>query len=259
MKALNFILIFMLILICENLFSFQGFELCRIIDKDGYTNIRKGMGLDFEVVDKLLEDELFYCKFNEDQEWFEIKTFKGYLEKRFNYNDKLYIHKSRVESIKCITLVEKKELLLMSFVRYRDIGNQRNKIVSNYNREEKKWLNKSDSLIYVRINNSFEYEHETRFIVLLQETFSNYFCATKDQEVIEIFFEAIFANDGSASESPSFALGECYLCHPDTLINWIKQIKNEYKKKYILMQLDWGIQNVAPELADDFLVKTKGL
>ena len=38
----------------------KDFELALIEDKDGFTNIRKGMGTDYEVFDKILEGEFFY-------------------------------------------------------------------------------------------------------------------------------------------------------------------------------------------------------
>lgn len=52
-------------------------QLAVIDDPDGYTNIRNGPGMDFDIIGKVLLDEKFYVKPNPDKQWWHVKTQAG--------------------------------------------------------------------------------------------------------------------------------------------------------------------------------------
>lgn len=236
----------------QSLFSSSEFDYCRINDKDGYTNVRSGRGTEFEVIGQLKKDQIFACKIDENYDWYEV------LEPHFclnvqpkKYRAKLYIHKSRVQKIADLPSKEKRALLEKSFAIYRDLGNQR-AALWNHSIYDNGWSSEEDSLIYKKLHYSSECEHESRYVLLLQDCFPNYICETQDQELLKLFFDTIYANNGSASESPPWALAECYVCDEELILSLIKSIKNRDKRRYVLGQLEFGILNLAPDIIEDF-------
>ncbi|VXD13399.1 SH3 domain-containing protein [Marinoscillum sp. 108] len=87
---MNKTLLFILIVFASNLcFGQQWYGV--INDPDGYTNVRKGPGTNYEIVAKAQDNEIFYIE-DSDSDWFLIYLIENnYLEG--------YIHSSRVRRI----------------------------------------------------------------------------------------------------------------------------------------------------------------
>lgn len=63
-------------------------QIAVIDDIDGYTNIRNGPGMDFDVIGKVLTGEEFYVTPNREKQWWLIKTKNGI---------KGYMHRSKIK------------------------------------------------------------------------------------------------------------------------------------------------------------------
>ena len=56
--------------------SLANERLARVIDKDGFTNVRAGQGLSFDIVDKITTNDFFYCETSGTSDWFKVKLLK---------------------------------------------------------------------------------------------------------------------------------------------------------------------------------------
>jgi hypothetical protein len=53
----------------------------------------------------------------------------------------------------------------------------------------------------------------------------------------------MWSDKGSANEMPSFAIGECFVCKTDRVIEQLKKIKNAEQKEFIFDTIEWGLEN----------------
>ena len=65
--------------------------------------------------------------------------------------------------------------------------------------------------------------------------FSDYFCKTKDSVTLKQFFATTWADNGSANEMPSFAFGDCFVCHSDIVLRQLKSVKDTEQLKLIVL------------------------
>lgn len=87
--------------------------------------------------------------------------------------------------------------------------------------------------------------HENVFIPLL-EPFKALVCSDGDRQLLSEFMMVLIATPGSADETPSWVLGDIYLCRPDLVAELFKKL-GEPQKDIIFRALDWGFQNVTYE------------
>lgn len=213
-------------------------RLARVIDKDGFTNVRAGQGLSFDIVDKVTIDDFFYCETDVNSEWVKVKLLK------WSSGDQItgYIHKSRIQIIEELSSEEQKKIILSTLNRQKLLADKFIESNKRYNRELKKWNNKTDSISYRTTVGELELHSETRYSAILQ-LLPRAFCSTKDKLIITSFFTTIWSDKGSASEEPSFAIGECFACATKVLSDQIKQLKNKEQKKLIIDDIEWGLLN----------------
>jgi hypothetical protein len=213
-------------------------RLARVIDKDGFTNVRAGQGLSFEIVEKVTTSEFFYCETNDNGDWFKVKLLRWYS------GDKItgYIHKSRIQVIEELTNDEQKKIILSVLNRQKLLADKFVESHKNYNKELKKWNSKADSILYKTSVSELELYSETGYSAILQ-LLPKTFCSTKDNSIIARFIATIWSDKGSASEEPSFAIGECFACETKLLTDQIRQLKNKEQKKLIIDDIEWGLLN----------------
>jgi len=70
-----------------------------------------------------------------------------------------------------------------------------------------------------------------------------YVCKSKSKEIVIALIRVIITSLNSASESPSYTLGEMYLCQPDTVINAYTSL-TKVEKNNIFPLLSFGFENV---------------
>ncbi len=167
-------------------FNLQDAKKGVINDPDGYTNIRSGQGTEFEVIGKLFEDEIFLYSPVDSSNWWVVYKY---------WNLYGFVHKSRIKDISTFTAQELKPKLSAIF-------RQELKL---FREESSEWMD----------------FHEKTFNHSLG-MFESYVCRTKDEEMFKLFISILQAEDGSADESPAFALGKVFLCQPDWVLSRIQ-------------------------------------
>ena len=219
MRYLLTILIF-----CCALTLFADNKLAIINDPDGYTNVRKGRGTNYKVVDTLFTEDFFYFEIADKSGWSKVIAWRG---KQIEG----YVHKSKIQEVSKLTANKQKELITNAL-------NRQKLLADNY---QTAWQD-GDSLAYRKTMKELEFHSESKYDPVLN-LLPEYFCKTGDVEVVNLFVTTIIADKSSASESPSFAIGACYICKSNEVNGQIGQLKNTEQKKQILDQIEWGLLN----------------
>lgn len=213
-------------------------RLARIVDKDGFTNVRAGQGLSFEVVDKVTTDEFFYCDATDSNDWVKVKLFKW----RSGNQVTGYVHRSRVQIIEELSEREQKEIIFSVLKKQKLLADEFLASHRKYNKELKKWNSKADSASYRKAVTELEHYSDVAYSPILQ-VLPKTFCRIKDMVLVNTFFETMWSDRGSANEMPSFAIGECFACNTKGLGDQIKQLKNQKQKALIIDHIEWGLMN----------------
>lgn len=195
-----------------------------INDQDGFTFVRSGQGKDFKVVDTLFTDDFFYYQFINNSEWSQVTAWKGRQIEGF-------IYKSRVQEVEKLDRKKQKELITKILEKHRILAD-------NF---QNAWKSK-DSIAYTITVRLLEFHSDTKYEPILN-ILPKYFCLTKDFEILQLFFEAMWADKGSANEMPSFSIGDCFICNPDLVIEQLTKIKTIEQKTFILDSIEWGLLN----------------
>lgn len=230
------------LLLTALLFSFSSYaeeKLARINDADGYTNIRAGEGVNFEILDVVVDDEFFICE-ESGRQWLKIRALKNTGCCSFVEG---YMHKSRVQFIEKLPDSTQKQLLLEIFNKQKQLTEEYLGLYDTYRLNEG-WQNSKDSLQFIDLQkksgNHSEYKYQP---VLYMDILSSYFCRTKDVDVLAVFYETLWADRGSASENPGFAVGACYICHPELTLEPVRTLPGR-KKELVLGHIVHGLYNV---------------
>ena len=223
----KFLLINILFLLCT-LTLFAQNKLSVIKDADGFTNVRSGQGKEFSIIGTIEKDEFFYCNMMTKNEWVEIFTL-GCSKEQI----KGYIHRSRVQLVENLNYKKQKELIIKIFDK---------QIILNENFIPV-WKNRDKDMAayqtaYIEHLNHSYCEYSSILGIL-----PKYFCSTNDIEIIKFFFATMWADNGSANEQPSFAIGDCFVCRTNIIIEQLKKIKNVEQKEFILDHIEWGLLN----------------
>lgn len=195
-----------------------------IKDSDGFTNVRSGPGINFEVIDTLYNEDFFYFKLDENSDWAKVTAWKG---RQFEG----FIHKSRIQEVKNLDNNSLKEIIVKVLDRQRVLAN-------NFRAA---WKSK-DSLAYRTTVRELENYNDTKYDPIIQ-VIPEYFCSTEDIEIIDKFFATMWADQGTANELPSFSIGDCFICKPDLVIERLDKVTDKEQKKLILNHIEWGLIN----------------
>ena len=202
-------------------------KLAIINDADGFTNVRSGQGKEFSVIDTIKKDEFFYCDLTVRDEWIKIVAMKWKDAKQVEG----YVHRSRIQLVENLDNKKQKELIVQ-------ILNRQKILADNF---QIAWKNK-DSIAYRTTRNELELYSDIKYSPIL-DILPKYFCSTNDTEILQLFFLTMWANKGSANEMPSFAIGYCFVCKTDIVIEQLTKIKDTEHKELILDHIDWGLIN----------------
>ena len=216
-------------------------RLAIIIDKDKFTNVRSGQGLSFEVVDTVRANEFFYCEPTHTSDWYKVTLLKWYIHSGEQITG--YIHKSRVQIIEDLKISDQTAIILSVLKKEKQLADRFLESNKKYNRVLDKWDNKNDSVEYKKAVGELEPYSETTYSAILQ-ILPKVFCNTKDKVIINSFIETMWSDKGSASEDPSFSIGECFACDPKLLSAQIRKIKNKEEKELIVNHIEWGLLNI---------------
>ena len=200
-------------------------KLAMINDADGFTNIRSGKGKEFSIIATIDKDEFFYCEMTEKDEWIKIIALKWIKGKMVEG----YIHRSRIQLVENFSRNKQKELISQIL--------NRRKIIAETFHNNRNTKNRNYEITDEEISH-----RETKYNPILG-FLPKYFCATNDISIIQLFFETMWAEYGSANEIPSFAIGECFVCKPNIIIEQLVKINDTEQKELILNHIEWGLLN----------------
>lgn len=213
-------------------------RLARVIDKDGFTNLRSGQGLTFDIVCKVTTNDFFYCDAVNNSDWAKVTLLKWYSGDQITG----YIHKSRIQIIEELSNEQQKKIVLSVLERQKLLADKFVESHKKYNKKLKKWNNQADSILYRITVGELELYSETGYSAILH-LLPKTFCNTRDKLIISSFFATIWSDKGSASEEPSFAIGECFACDTNLLSDQIRQLKNREQKKLLIDDIEWVLLN----------------
>lgn len=207
-------------------------KIARIEDKDNYTNVRSGRGTSFEILCTVDSNDLFYCEVADSFGWYRVLTNKWDYKNRTQLYG--YMHKSRVRFIEQLPVAVQKNILVNVLNEEKRLGEIQNAAWEKYNWEDS---------IYRKAYRNAEFHSDFKYEPMLN-VLPKYFCETKDEQILQLFFEVIWVNKGSASEIPAFALGDCFACEPGIMTRLIAAIENKELKELIIDDIDWGLLNL---------------
>lgn len=199
-------------------------RLALINDSDGFTNVRNGKGTDFNVIDTLFADDLFYFSIESNSDWASVIAWRGRQIEGF-------IHKSRIKEVQSLDNHTLKNLIL-------NILEKQRLHAENFTSA----LRSNDELLYRNSAKALENHSEAKYTPILT-VLPTYFCSTDDSTTIDELFATVWADQGSASEMPSFSIGTCFVCNPNLLIDRINNISNSEQKQLIFDHIIWGLLN----------------
>jgi hypothetical protein len=226
----------LLLLIFSN--SLAAEKLARGVDKGGYTNVRAGQGLTFDVVAKVTSKDYFFCDPAKSDEWIKVTLHKWESGNQITG----YIHKSRIEVIEDLSDDAQKEIIFSVLKKQKQLADRYVEYHTKYANELHHWHKKSDSVIFDHAVRELEDHSETTYTPVLN-ILENLFCKTNDVTLITHVIETIWSDRESANEVPSFALGDCFACDPQILSEQIRKISNKEQKQLIVSDIEWGLRN----------------
>lgn len=217
MKCIR-ILIFLLLI---PILAFGQDDLAMINESDSSVNIRSDKTNDSETIATIKEGEFFLCK-PSDEVWWKVVNF---------HSQTGYIQKSQITLIKNLSDNNQKELIIKTINKLKDYRNKYDSLSLIIPNEERMAL-----LLEFEI---FEENVYTPLLPFLSELF----CKNMDIKLLNIFLEILIINKMSANELPAWTLGDCYLCHPNLVLNQIDNYLDEDKEnlKFLLI---FGFENV---------------
>ena len=239
MKKKLFLSLYLCIALC--IFAKAQMLPAMINDLDGITNIRSGRGVNFDVVGQINTDEFFYCD-SSCNGWWSVYVLKTDKEQRLKQLEG-YVHSSRVQLLKDLPDSAQKNLILTILSAFKKLNERQTALFRKYDHVSNKWKSSTDSLAYKTLYpKSWNYS-DMKYDYMLN-ILPYYFCRTQDTVVLQLFLATIWANSGSASEAPSYAIGECFKCQPDLVVAQISKYKSKEKRNFFYDHIEFGLGDV---------------
>ena len=206
-------LVILLFLFCSVSLFAQG-KLAIINDSDDYVNVRKGKGTNYEIITTINKDEFFYCDTATiKNKWIKITALQWHNLEQVEG----YVLRSRVQLVEKLDYKKQKELIIQVLNKHEQL-----KYEYRYNGAFRK-----EKYDYIKT----KYDHIIEFLPI-------YFCYTQDTIIIQLFYKHM--DWGSVDDNPSVAIGKCYVCYPDLVLNQVKFLE-EYFKESIFDKIEWGL------------------
>ena len=210
----SFLFVLLMTLLATSVFGEVGV----INDPDGYTNVRKEKSTSSPIVSKIFKGEVFSYQPVKGDKWYSV-IIKG---------QSGYVHSSRIVNV--LSLPNAREVLLEIF------------------RKENQLL----QLQTERTKNEHSEFFENVYCAVL-ESAGEFIAKNQDDELYKLMVENMLLNKGSASETPSFALGYVFIADPQ----WASGILKIFRDEELLRSVDWGIQNMESQFSKDKGLKAK--
>ena len=209
-----------------------------INDPDGFTYIRSGKGTHFESIGKIEKDEFFYCD-STFTDWWKVYVLK--LDKQYHYNQlEGYVHKSRVQLLKDLSDTSQKSLINNTLSVFKKQVEIRLAFWNKYHQNKNKWKTSADSIASNKESEKCQFYSDSKYDPILN-IIPQYFCKTKDTLMLQLFLATMWVDNGSANESPSYAIGLCFECQPELVIGLISKFKSKSKRDFFYDDIEFGL------------------
>jgi hypothetical protein len=198
----------------------QG-RLARVVDGGAPVSVRSGQGNQFVAIAQLNKDDLFYCE-KTNGDWIRVTTLQiakgsrieGYIHSKVQFIEDL---DSKSQKLFITNILNKHKTLAEAF--YKAKGNES--------------LSKE-------AHTRLESDDDTKYTPMLS-VLPKYFCTTKDTALLQQFFATLIADKGSPNETPHSAAADCYVCHPDLVIELLKHIADKDNRYVVISQMELGL------------------
>ena len=102
-------------------------KLAIINDQDGFTNIRTGMGSQFDIIGQIKTDEFFYCE-KTNNDWYPVDAL-NWVEKGVLSGEPLkgFFHKSLISILEELPMTEQKSIISKVFMDFKKLNDKRNR------------------------------------------------------------------------------------------------------------------------------------
>lgn len=207
-------------------------QVARIAGEGSYLNIREKPSSDSKIIGTFKAGELFYVLAEEDS-WRKATSI---------YSKEGYVFSPRIELIDSLPDAQLQNLFNHIFENEKVYADNFSLAFSKYNSVKKKFNSRTDSLNDAKARRQLENYYDGKFSPLV-EMYADYFCRTADTVTLQNLFAAIWANNGSANESPAWCLGKCFVCNSALMKKQIAQLTIA-QQKYIESQTEYGLYNV---------------
>jgi len=221
-----------------NVNLFAEMKLAIIKDTDGFTNIRSGQGSKYEIIGQIKSSEFFYYE-QSNGDWYAVIAFQWLPN---GEQLKGYVYKSRICAIIDLPINEQKNIISKVFRDYIKFNEQWVSFHALQKQKKGHFNNPADSIKAMELSIAdFKFIDSKYDPILIY--FPSFFCKTKDTAMLELLFNTIWANKGSANEQPSFTLEQCYVCNENLFLSLLQSVKNREQLDLLINDTIWGLEN----------------
>lgn len=193
----------------------QTSSLAVINDPDGFTNIRRSPGAQASVAAIVLKDQPFYVEPSQS-EWWKVNAVMWNMASLAGFEG--FIHKSRVQFVR-----ELPDSVQQGFFKRQLRAIRQQCKLADALREKAfdRQTNALDKTLFDSATHTRMRAYDATYESLVEDV-RIYLCRTKDVLILKEWLQAEIDTEKSASEIPSIALGECYICQPDWLLEQLR-------------------------------------
>tara|TARA_Y100001934_G_scaffold17536_1_gene20819 strand:+ start:432 stop:1193 length:762 start_codon:yes stop_codon:yes gene_type:complete len=195
-----------------------------LIDSLNFIEVRNGPGMQFHSIDTLFKGAIFYYQLEDESDWAWLSPWKGSQVEGF-------IPRSSIQDLSDLDSDSLRGLIMGILDRQRALADSLNFTLKGI-----------DSLNSELIAEVLKQNTVRKYNPILQ-LIPDYFCTSKDLQLIDKLIATIWANRESVNEEPLYSLGACFICQPELLMKSLDKITNTEQKETILKQIEWAFLN----------------
>ena len=197
----------------------------KLVVVGGATNIRSGQTETSALVATVEDGEFLYC------EWTDTERVTCRAQKWQNGSQvEGYVLRNTLQPVDTLDTESRKRLIEKVLKKQKELAERSRKTDVN------------DPLAHKATVSELEKYSETKYDPILG-ILPKHFCLTKDVSLLRSFLETKLADGGSADETPSDAIGECYICEPAIVLEQILQIKSKEQRSSLYDSIAFGLMN----------------
>lgn len=196
-----------------------------LIDPFSTAYVRSGPGLEFEIIDSLLKDEFFYYAVDSNSIWAKISIWRGIQVQG-------YIDTGSIEDIVNLDQETQADLISRTLDKQKSLAE---KLAFAFET--------NDSSAYALSRSELGQHSDFKYNPIL-DILPQYLSVSQDTVILNLFFTTLLVNSGTASEIPSYTIGDCFRRNPILILSQLNKLSGEHQKRFILNSIEWGLLNL---------------